>query len=52
MRKYSNVIKMLTATVFILPMSTWCPAPWHLHVELDGVHAQDGVSYMAEQVTG
>lgn len=33
-------------------MCTWCSAPWDLHVELDGVHAQDGVSYMAEQVAG
>lgn len=29
---------------------TWRSAPWNLHVELDGVHAQDGVSYVAEHV--
>lgn len=29
---------------------TWRPAPRDLHVELDSVHAQDGVSYVAEQV--
>lgn len=28
------------------------PAPGHLHVELDCVHAQDGVTHVAEQVTG
>lgn len=32
-------------------MFTWCPAPWYLHVELDGVHAQDGVPHVAEQVS-
>lgn len=25
-------------------------APGNLHVELDSVHAQDGVSYVAEQI--
>lgn len=43
---------MQTTVVLILCMYTWCPAPWHLHVELDSVHAQDGVSYVTEQVTG
>lgn len=28
------------------------PAPRHLHVELDRVHAQDGVTHVAEQVAG
>ena len=32
--------------------ATWRPAAWHLHVELHGVHAQDGVSHVAEQVPG
>lgn len=29
---------------------TWRPAAWHLHVELDRVHAQDGVANMTEHV--
>lgn len=29
---------------------TWRPAAWHLHVELDCVHAQDGVADMTEHV--
>lgn len=31
---------------------TWYPAPRDLHVELNRVHTHDGVSYVAEQVTG
>lgn len=31
---------------------TWYPAPGDLHVELNGVHAQDGVAHVAEQVAG
>lgn len=31
---------------------TWYPAPRDLHVELNGVHAQDGVTHVAEQVAG
>ena len=30
---------------------TWCSAPWDLHVELDSVHAEDGVSNMAQHVS-
>lgn len=45
-------MSMQTTKGFVLSMYTWCPAPWHLHVKLDSVHAQDGVSYMTEQVTG
>lgn len=29
---------------------TWCPAAWNLHVELDAVHAEDGVSDVAQHV--
>lgn len=29
---------------------TWYPAPGYLHVELNGVHTQDGVAHVAEQV--
>lgn len=29
---------------------TWGSTSWDLHVELDGVHAQDGVSHVAEHV--
>lgn len=29
---------------------TWCSTPWNLHVELNSVHAQDSVSYVAEHV--
>lgn len=29
---------------------TWRAAAWHLHVELDGVHAQDGVTDVTEHV--
>ena len=29
---------------------TWCAAAWHLHVELHGVHAQDGVTDVTEHV--
>lgn len=29
---------------------TWRSAPRNLHVELDGVHAQDGVSHVAQHV--
>lgn len=36
----------------VCPGSTWSPAPWHLHVQLDGVHAQNGVAQMAQQVPG
>lgn len=31
---------------------TWYPTPGDLHVELNGVHAQDGVPHVAEQVPG
>lgn len=31
--------------------STWGAAPWDLHVELDSVHAQDGMSHMAQHVS-
>lgn len=29
---------------------TWRATAWHLHVELDSVHAQDGVTDMTEHV--
>ncbi len=29
---------------------TWRAAAWHLHVELHSVHAQDGVTDVAEHV--
>lgn len=29
---------------------TWCPAAWDLHVELDCVHAENGVAHMTEQI--
>lgn len=31
---------------------TWRPAAWHLHVQLHSVHAQDGVTHVAQQVPG
>ena len=33
-------------------MFTWCAGSRHLHVELDGVHAEDGVADVAEHVAG
>lgn len=37
--------------VFTVAVFTWSPAPWYLHVQLDGVHAQDGVANMAEEIS-
>lgn len=31
---------------------TWYPAAGDLHVELNRVHAQDGVTHVAQQVAG
>lgn len=29
---------------------TWCPAAWDLHIELDCVHAENGMAHMTEQI--
>lgn len=29
---------------------TWCPAAWDLHIELDCVHSENGVTHMTEQI--
>lgn len=36
----------------IVFLMTWYPAPRHLHVQLDCVHTQDGVTHVTEQVAG
>lgn len=40
----------LMANHVVRHILTWCAAAWHLHVELDSVHAQDGMTDVTEHV--
>lgn len=46
------LLQLLPSAVnFQQSLFTWCPTPWDFHVQLDGVHAQDGVSHVAQHVS-
>lgn len=48
---FPNYVKLNTRNFCLLCVITWYSAAGDFHVELNRVHAQNGVAHMAEQVS-